>query len=391
MVAERTATDAGRVRQRNLAAVLQLVHHSGGVTRADLTRALGLNRSTIGDLVGALVDAHWVDEVDDAPREGVGRPSPRVVPRAERLVVAVNPELDAVEVALVALGGRVVARRRVVSDYPTIDQAVSITALAARELAAEHPSSRLVAVGAAVPGLVRREDGVVRVAPHLGWSEQPIAAPLASALGVPAHAANDAQLGCRAELAFGAGLGALNLVYLNGGASGIGGGIVTDGRLVEGRDGHAGELGHLGVDPQGPVCACGARGCLEAVVARSQLVEELGLEHPDDDELATALDSALTAGDAVVADLVGQQFAGLRSGLRSIATMVNPERMVLGGYLAALWSSVLPVDRESALADALPAIAEGVRIEQAALGSTRLLIGAAELAWDTLLADPLAG
>ena len=401
--------DASRVRQRNLAAVLTLVHRGRGVfgaaptqgitradptqgiTRADLTRALGLNRSTIGDLVGELAEHGWVDEVDDAPRQGVGRPSPRVVPRPERLVVAVNPELDAVEVGLVALGGRVVARRRVTIDSPTIEQAVSITARVAVELAAdvavEHPSSRLVAVGAAVPGLVRQEDGLVRFAPHLGWREQPIAAPLATALGLPARAANDAQLGCRAELAFGAGLGARALVYLNGGASGIGGGIVVDGRLALGRDGHAGELGHICVDPNGPVCACGARGCLEAVVARARLVDALSLQHPDDHELAAALAaSAAPRVDTIVAE----QFAGLRIALRSIATMLNPEAIVLGGYLAALWSQASPAERNHVLAEALSPIGAGVRIEPAALGANRLLIGAAELAWEPLLADPLS-
>ena len=387
--------DASRVRQRNLAAVLTLVHRSSGATRADLTRALVLNRSTIGDLVGALAEHGWVDEIDDAPRQGVGRPSARVVPRAERLVVAVNPELDAVEVGIVALGGRVIARRRVAIDSPTVEQAVDITARVALELAAEvaaeYPSARLVAVGAAIPGLVRREDGLVRLAPHLGWREQPIAAPLAAALGVPARAANDAQLGCRAELAFGAGLGARTLVYLNGGASGIGGGIVVDGRLVEGRDGHAGELGHLSVDPRGPICACGAPGCLEAVVSRAQLVDALTIEHPDDDELAAALATALADGaDSAIAAIVAEQFAGLRGGLGAITTVLNPERIVLGGYLATLWATVSAAERAGALRGALPPIGADVRVEPAALGVNRLLVGAAELAWEPLLADPLA-
>lgn len=387
MVAERTATDAGRVRQRNLAAVLQLVHHSGGVTRADLTRTLGLNRSTIGDLVGALVDAHWVDEIDDAPREGVGRPSPRVVPRTDRLVVAINPELDAIDVALVALGGRVVARQRVVIDSPTVDQAVSIAAQVVGELASEHPSSRVVAAAAAIPGLVRRNDGLVRFAPHLGWRETPFAEPLSAALGVAAFVANDAQMGCRAELAFGAGLGASTMVYLNGGASGIGGGIVVEGRLIEGRDGHAGEFGHLTVDPHGPLCKCGARGCLEAIVDRAQLVAALQLEHPDDDELDAALVANLGVPPALMASV---HRAALYRALRSTATLLNPERIVLGGYLATLWVTEPSAGRLEALANVLPAVAFGLTIEPAALGANRILVGAAELAWDALLADPLA-
>jgi len=161
--------------------------------------------------------------------------------------------------------------------------------------------------------------------------------------------------------------------------------------LVEGRDGHAGELGHLGVDPRGPMCACGARGCLEAVVSRAQLIEQLALEHPDDDELAAALATALAPGaNPAITAIVAEQFAGLRTGLRGIATMLNPEHIVLGGYLATLWAMVSAADRAGALGDALRPIGAGVRVEPAALGANRLLVGAAEMAWEPLLADPLA-
>jgi predicted NBD/HSP70 family sugar kinase len=375
------------VRQRNLAAVLHLVHRSRGLTRADLTRMTGLNRSTIGDLVAALAEANWVSEIDNAPREGVGRPSPRVLPRPDRLVAAINPELDAIDVALVALGGHVVARKRVTIDAPTVEQAVSIAARAVRELAAEHPSSHVVAAGAAVPGLVRRADGLVRLAPHLGWHDEPFAEPLGDALGVPAFAANDAQLGCRAELAFGAGLGARNLVYLNGGPSGIGGGIVIEGRLVEGRDGHAGEFGHVAVDPLGPECACGARGCLEAVVRREHLESALALRGVDDTELRKTL---LASADAGVAALVARQWQWVRLALRGVVNVLNPDRVILGGHLAVLWEALDVLDRQRAAAEALDASGNGLAIVQAALGADRLVTGAAELAWETLLADPLA-
>lgn len=381
--------DASKVRQRNLHAVLALVHRQRGVTRADLTRALGLNRSTIGDLVAALADAGWVDERDDAPRQGVGRPSPRVLPRPERLVVAVNPELEAIDVALVALGGTIVARERVVVDSaPSIAETVEVTTATVARLTLRHPDSRVVAAGVAVPGLVRRRDGFVRLAPHLDWREEAMAAPLAEALGVPTSAANDAHLGCRAELAFGAGQGARTLLYLNGGPSGIGGGIAVNGALVEGRDGYAGELGHLAVDPQGALCACGARGCLDAIVTRAELASVIGLEHPDDDELDAAVRAA--SADAALATLVKRHLSALAVALRGAVNLLNPERIVLGGHLATLWAAATERQRDSALVDALRASAEGVRIEPAALGSQRLLVGAAELAWEGPLSDPLS-
>ena len=384
--------DAAAVRRRNLSAVLELVHLRRGVTRADLTRALGLNRSTIGDLVAVLVEHGWVDERDDAPRAGVGRPSPRVVARDARLVAAINPEVDVIDVALVSLGGELVARRRVpMQEPPSVARAIDVIAATVRELAATQPSSEVVAAGVAVPGLVRDDDGHVRLAPRLGWREEPLAAPLADALGVPVAAANDAHLGSRAELAFGAGVGARTMLYLNGGPSGIGGGLVVDGRPMNGAAGYAGELGHASVDPNGPLCACGATGCLEALVPRSSLAAAVGLDHPDDDTLESALLTAVVAEDAEgpVHEEVARQLRWLAIALRGAINLLNPERIVLGGHLAALWRAADREQRASLLAQALPVNAADATIEVAALGSQRLLVGAAELAWDGLIADPL--
>lgn len=384
--------DAGKVRQRNLSAVLELVHRQRGVTRSELTRALGLNRSTIGDLVSVLAAHGWVQEHDDAPRAGVGRPSPRVLPREARVVAAINPELDVIDVALVSLGGALLARRRVPASVPSVDETLSATTATVRELLAEHPEAELLGAGVAVPGLVRSEDGQVRLAPHLDWHEEPLAARLAAALGVPVAAANDAHLGCRAELSFGAGSGVRSLVYLNGGPSGIGGGIVIDGRPVGGAAGYAGEIGHLSVDASGPACACGSYGCLESLVSRETLAAAVGIAHPEDDELEKALAAAIAregAAPGPVAREVARQVRWLAVALRGVVNLLNPELVILGGHLAALWSVTTAAQRDAVLAQALPVSARDVRIEVAALGSQRLLVGAAELAWDALITDPL--
>jgi predicted NBD/HSP70 family sugar kinase len=385
--------DAVDVRRRNLASVLELVHLHRGMTRADLTRALGLNRSTIGELVGVLAEHGWVDERDDAPRAGVGRPSPRVVPTDARLVAAINPEVDVIDIALVSLGGALVARRRVpLAEPPTVELVIEITARTVGELASEHPDSTVVAAGVAVPGLVRHDDGHVRLAPRLGWREHALAVPLADALGLPVAAANDAHLGSRAELSFGAGIGARTMLYVNGGPSGIGGGLVADGRPMDGAAGYAGELGHMSVDPEGPVCACGATGCLEALATRSALAAAVGLAHPDDDTLESVLLTAIVAEETggPAQQEVARQLRWLAIALRGAINLLNPERVVLGGHLAALWRAADHEQRAALMMQALPVNAADATIEVAALGSQRLLIGAAELAWEPLITDPLA-
>lgn len=384
-----TVTDSSAQRRRNLSRMLRAVHVSGGTTRAELTRALRLNRSTIGDLVGALAEAGWVAESAGAPREGAGRPSPLVSPTDRHVVAAVNPELDAVTVGLVGLGGRVIARTRISSPRPTAAEAVEIAAAAIERLAAEHPRARIVSAGVAVPGLVRRGDGVVRLAPDLHWVDEPLGGPLARRLGMPVAVGNDADLGGRAEVAFGAGAGARHLLYLNGGPSGIGGGIVADGMAVAGASGYAGEIGHIAVDPRGPRCACGAMGCFEAVAGRGPLLEALGLAIADDDELEGALVAAAADAAHAVQSVLDAQFGALITALRAGVNLLNPERIVLGGHLAAVWNAIGDDRRARALGDALPVAAEGTTVVVAALGSSRLLIGAAEITWEPLLDDPL--
>ena len=278
------------VRVHNLGLVLRAVHVSPR-SRSELTRASGLNRSTIGALVAELVERGLVVEDEAAPGGQAGRPSPVVRPSDGPLALAVNPEIDAVTVATVRLGGRVLDVERVPFDRPpspaeAVEAVVGATAHLLRTAGAGH---RLIGVGIAVPGVVRRADGVVRLAPHLGWRDAPLGALLADAMGVPVGVANDASLGAGAEWVFGAGRGVDDLVYLNGGASGIGGGIVTGGVPLRGATGHAGEFGHTAVRRGGRADTVGLRGTLEAEVTRSALLDLLGARRLAPDEFEHAL------------------------------------------------------------------------------------------------------
>lgn len=379
------------LRDKNLSRVLTYVHQQSGATRADLTKRLGLNRSTIAELIVALSDAGWVDEVVDATRVGVGRPSPRVIPSRSKVVAAVNPELDAVNVALVTLGGHVLRTSRTPVDALDVETSRRVTVGAVSELLETEPSSSLMSIGVAVPGLVRESDGVVRLAPHSEWHDEPVASSLAEQLRVPVSVANDAQLGARAESIFGAGVGAATILYLNGGPSGIGGGIVSRGSIFSGASGYAGEFGHMSVDPDGPRCACGATGCLETLATRDSLVRMLKLERPDDDELEQAVLEARrdpARANEIRAE-VSRQLSMLGIALRGAVNLINPDRIILGGHLAALLAASSEADRKNLLREALAVSVEATEVTVAALQSNRLLIGAAELAWQKHLASPL--
>lgn len=378
------------VRRRNLGVILRSVHRNGPASRAQLTRLTGLNRSTIGALVAELSVRGLIQERDPDPTRLAGRPSPVVAANPYVAAFAVNPEIDAVTVGLVGLNGVVHRRiRHLTERSPTVVEAVNIASTIIQDLRSElQMEYSFIGIGVAVPGLVRVSDGLVRHAPHLGWVDEPLAELLFSATGLPVHAANDASLGVSAERYFGSGRGVDDLVYLNGGASGIGGGLVVGGRPARGVAGFAGEFGHIRVSGSEQTDSAGIPGTLEAEVRRSALLAVLGLEWADADELEHAL---LASRAPAVRAEVNRQLDALAVALAGAVNLLNPALVVLGGFLAALYA----VDSERLRAEvarlSLAAPNASVRVCAAALGSDLLIIGAAELAYEALLEDPAGG
>ena len=386
-MAERAGTFDG-VHRRNLSKLLGLVHLEGPLSRARLTAATGLNRSTVAALSAELVESGLVEERAPDPTNRVGRPSPVVAPHPGVIAIAVNPEVDAVTIAAVGLDGTIVVRERHEMDHVVTpsETAELVAGVVDRWRSDALRRARIVAVGLAVPGLVRASDGLVRLAPHLEWADAPLRALVEEATGIPASIGNDASLGAIAEHLFGAGRGVDDMVYLNGGASGIGGGLIVHGSPVGGSGGYAGEFGQNrpGIAAQGDRRAAG--GVLEDEVSRARLLAVAGLHAADEPTLAAAL--AGSDSPEVAAELARQRRI-LSTALANAVNVLNPSLVVLGGFLATVAESD-PAALAAAVAEqAMPAAAEGLDIRVAALGEDRLAIGAAELAFERLLADPL--
>lgn len=241
-------------------------------------------------------------------------------------------------------------------------------------------------VGLAVPGLVRASDGLVRLAPHLDWHEVPVRDLVATATGLPTAVGNDASLGAAAEHLFGAGRGVDDLVYLNGGASGIGGGLVVGSRGQR-RRWLRGEFGQNRPGIASPEDRHAGAGVLEDEVSRARLLDVVGLRTADEPTLASAI--AAAPGPEVLAE-VARQRRILATALANAVNVLNPSLVVLGGFLATIAEPDLEGLRSAVVAQAMPAATEELRLRVAALGEDRLMIGAAEAAFAGLLADPLS-
>jgi predicted NBD/HSP70 family sugar kinase len=390
-MARRSGIGQDELRRVNLSALLTRVHLSGPTTRAALTSELGLNRSTIGDLTAQLEGVGLVRDERPSRTDGTGRPSHVVVPQEGVSVLAVTLDVDRMGAAIVGLGGVILGRRERQHATGGHQPAAVADSLAnmCLELLASCPS-RCLGIGVSVPGVVRADDGMVRFAPNLGWVDAPFTAMLAERLPLSIVTANDSDLGVLAEHLRGAAVGYDDVAYITGGV-GIGGGFIVGGRPLRGWGGYAGEIGHLPVDPSaGIVCRCGARGCWETKVGENHLLEAVGrLPGGGPSAIADVIRDA-NAGDQRAGDAVRQCAFWAGVGLGAIINLLNPATIVVGGLLAAVWESFAP--EVTAAMDAVTLAAPGAQaqIVPAGLGPDSSLIGAAELAFTALLADPMS-
>jgi predicted NBD/HSP70 family sugar kinase len=386
------------VRRGNLSTLLRYVHVHGPTPRSELTTVLGLNRSTIGDLTGELVGAGLLREEagraegDRRTASSGGRPSYVVLPESHRVqVLAADVGVTHLTVARIGLGGAVLDRRD--RSYRRgarrqRDVTSTIAKVGAELLAGMERGAVVVGTGVAVPGMVRRRDGQVRQAPNLGWRDAPVGTVLAQAFGLPVAVGNDADLGMRAEHVRGAAAGVDDAVYLSG-HSGIGAGILAGGVPLGGRAGYAGEVGHIVVNPGGLPCHCGSRGCWETECGEERLFELAGRAHGGGLAGVRGVVAAAAAGDTVARAALEHVAGWLGRGTANVVNVLNPEVVILGGALEEILAATGDTVRAAFATAALAAPLEQVRIVTPDLGPDSTLVGAAELAFDALLSDPL--
>jgi predicted NBD/HSP70 family sugar kinase len=382
------------LRRHNLATVLERLHLLGPTSRSELTATMGLNRSTIADLIGELTSLGLVEEGPAVTSSGPGRPSPMVSTRPQGAsVLAIELSVDSMAVATVGLGGHVYDQVRVPRPRGRFspEETVHDVARLAGELKAALPTaSVLTGVGAGVAGVTRRSDGFVHHAPNLGWRNVPLGEMLASELGLPdpVHVANEADLGALAEYRRGVGAGVPHLIYISGEA-GIGAGIIHDGKPMLGAAGYAGEAGHTLINPEGHACRCGATGCWETEAGEAALARHAGI--PATVAGLGVLDTVVAradAGDRKTLDAIAEIGRWLGLGIGNLINVFNPQLVVLGGFYHPLFPFLEKAVFDGARRGALDAPGDIAEIAVAGLGPDAPLMGAAELAISDVIADP---
>ncbi len=247
----------------------------------------------------------------------------------------------------------------------------------------------VVGVGVAIVGVVRRSDGMVSMAPNLGWRDVPLGERLRAALELdaPVRVANEADLGALAEHRRGAAVGARAVLYVTG-EVGVGGNLVQDGEPLVGAAGYAGEIGHMPVNPSGTRCGCGSVGCWETEIGERAMLARAGRRPDGGREAVSEVIAAARNGERRALAAMDHVGSWLGIGLVGLVNVFNPTLVVLGGTFERIHPLI--ADRVNEMLDerALRASRELVSIVPASLGVDAPVLGAAELAFESFIADP---
>jgi predicted NBD/HSP70 family sugar kinase len=381
------------VRRANLSTIVRELHESGPMSRSDLVTRTGLTRSAIRGLIGELVAGDLVVESPAALDGTPGRPSPVVSPEPEgAIVLAFEIAVDSLAVAAVGLGGRTLDIVRI--DLPrgrssVDDITAALVGLAATVRERLPSDASVVGAAAAFVGVIRRSDGMVSMAPNLGWRDEPLGERLTRALDlpVPIAFANESDLAVLAEHRRGAARG-VDDVLLVWGSVGVGGGVIVGGAPLTGSAGYSGEVGHIPVNPDGLPCRCGSTGCWETEVGSSALLRRAGRPPEGGREAVDGVLAAAGAGDPVALAAFAETGRWLGIGLAGAINVLNPDLVLLGGRLAPSYPFVRSTLEAELDRRVLRASRRLVRVVPTSLGDDAPLLGAAELAFEPLLADP---
>ena len=398
--ARKGASPEDMVRARPLAdSVLRLIWQERTISRAEIARRADLSRSTVSEVVGALLPTGLVSE--GGPGESLGGRRPIMLHFEDEACCILGVEMGAshVAVALTDLRGRVqhwAHRNHPVRSDPegtrTLLAELCEATLATRRGAAK----KLVGIGVAVPSPVdplhpfELSEVVLPV-----WKGRSGLEPLGERFGVPVLVDNDANLGALAEYWWGAGRGVRDFAYVKVG-TGVGSGHVIGGELYRGSTGFAGEIGHLSIDPQGEPCICGLRGCLAMHVGSPSLVKRartLLAEYPgsmlEGGEVSiTAIEAAALAADPLALRVTREAAEFLGIAVAGMLNLMNPSVVIVGGGITGLGDRFLEPLRETVRLRTRVSSAAGATIVMSGLGPQSVPVGAASLVLKEALANP---
>ncbi|MGS0683893.1 ROK family transcriptional regulator [Nakamurella sp. GG22] len=389
-----SAIRQANLREHNLGLVLRLIIDAQTpVSRADIALATGLTRATVSSLADRLISARLVAELPPVMSQRAGRPAVPLVPAVKTLAaVGMEVNVDYLGLRVVDLSGAVLSRRVESADFRGSDPAKVLGRLSELygEVTGQLPDGiRMAGSCLAVPGLVDRPHGPLRLAPNLGWRDVDVVEHFRTrpeTADVRIRLDNEATLAARAEADALRPTGRLSFLYLSG-EVGVGGAMVVDGAVFGGRHGWSGEIGHTVIDPNGPLCRCGSTGCLEQYAGKDALMRSAGL---DLDRPIGDLQLAAEDGNPAALESLAGGARALGTAVANAINLMDVENVVLGGIYASLAPFLIPTIDDSLRSRVLSAPWSGLQVSAATIRDDAALTGAASTVLADVIDDPSA-
>ncbi len=374
------------LRESNRARIIDAIKQFGGLTQVELAGATGLSAATVSNIVKELT-ALGVLNTTQSIRSG-RRAQHVTLARTPGLVGAVQFGLRHMRVALADTSGSLLSDHRLpLGTDHRADAGLDRAALLIADMleTVDASSSELLGVGLALPAPVDMSTGLIS-SPGImrGWDNVPVMDVMSQRINKPVAVANASNMGALGELKHGAAMGARHVLYIQSGLR-IGAGLILNSQIFWGANGSAGEFGHMTVNPDGAICRCGNRGCLETEAGAAVLLDSLRGSHG----VLTLKDMLRLAAEGDLGCIRVISDAGRKIGMAAanLCNVFNPERVILGGDLADAGEVLLGPVREAIERFSLPSVAESIRVEKGSLGADAELLGVAAFALERFVED----
>ncbi|MEN6409398.1 MAG: ROK family transcriptional regulator [Anaerolineaceae bacterium] len=380
------------VKNINKYAILDLIRFTpGGISRVELARKVGLTRAAVTSIVNDLLAVGVIREAESRYAPSGRRPVVLEINAGRGKVIGID--MGATHVTILLADFSACVLRELESPFDINDGPeeclFQVDSLLRDFLdKADVKLEDILAIGVGVPGPIVSDAGMVSGPPIMpGWDSYPIRDHLQELWQCPVALSNDAELGALGEWAYGAGRGERNLAYIKVG-TGIGCGLLLDGRLYRGTTGSAGEIGHITLTENGPLCTCGNRGCLEALaggnaiarraqeVVRSGHRTQMASITPINSLTARDVIAAARSGDLTAQNIVAEAGEHLGTAIASVVNLFNPSMIVVGGGVAQIGDLLLEPIRKTVRERSLKVASRAVRITAALLGRRSAGMGA---------------
>ncbi|QGP92612.1 N-acetylglucosamine repressor [Neomoorella glycerini] len=400
MKTRRGPADLKLLQEMNRAQVLETIRAYGPIARVDIARKTHLSPTTVASLVGDLIADGWVRSVGEGQSRGGRKPTLLEFNARAGYIVAIDVTDSFLTIALTDLNARELEQEQYIPHRLTGDALAELISEAAGNLLNAGAARELpvVGIGVSTPGLVDAGAGVVRYSLKLNWIDLPLGPMLAERFHFPVYVENDTNAAAMGEKWFGAGRPFENMVYVTVG-SGVGAGLILNGRIFRGFTGSAGELGHMSIDKGGERCECGNIGCLENLVAWPAIwarvtkavkrgVPTVITEIVDNIDQVTPeiLNKAARAGDQLAVNALAEAGVSLGIGLANLVNLLNPEAIILGGELIGKDSFMFQHVQKTMATHGLRVPGAAVRLIPHQLGEKARLFGVAGIVLHNLLA-----